>query len=146
MQREIDIFEVARLHPHIIRDEIDAEIIRRIRMIESKQMKRFDSKIENLKEGELCGHDLTWVSPTRKDYEEVVASNIRDGIGTGIKVISPDDKEHIALLVDFDYNENGKMNRFIFVYYDKIRKREYTVDTNFVIGWTVFYEGYCYKL
>jgi hypothetical protein len=117
-----------------------------VKMIESKPMKRFDSKIENLQAGEMCGHELTWVSPTRKDYEEVVASNIRDGIGTGIKVISPSEQEHVALLVDFDYNENGKMTRFIFVYYDKIRKREYTVDTNFVFGWTVFYENVSYKL
>lgn len=115
-------------------------------MIESKQLKKFESKIENLKLGEMCGHDLVWVNPKSLNYEDTVANNIRDGIGVGIRVMSPDDIEHIALLVDFDYDDNGKINRFIFVYFDKVRKREYIIDTNHIIGWTVFYENHCYKL
>lgn len=115
-------------------------------MHETKPMKRFDSKIENLKIGEYCGHELTWVNPKIPDYQEIIANNIRDGIGKGIKVISPNGIEYIALLVDFDYDSYGKVNRFIFVYFDKNNKREFTIDTNYHIGWSVFYEDYCYKL
>ena len=115
-------------------------------MQESKPMKKFDSKIDMLRIGEYCGHDLVWVNPNNPNYKEIVANNMSDGLGRGIKVISPNGQEHIALLVDFDYNENGKLTRFIFVYFDGNFKREFTVDTNHQIGWSVFYEDHCYKL
>jgi hypothetical protein len=115
-------------------------------MIETKQVKKMDSNLESLKVDEFCGHKLIWVNPKSVNYHETVANNMRDGIGRGTKVYSPNGEEHIALLVDFDYDINNNLNRFIFVYFDKNHKREFTIDTNYQIGWTVVYDNNHYKL
>lgn len=115
-------------------------------MYESKPMKKFESKIEKLQVGEMVGHELVWENPNNPNYKEIVANNIVDGIGKGMRVISPNGVEYVGLLIDFDYDSNGKLTRFIFVYYNKDSKREYVIDTNQQIGWTIVYDGQYYKL
>lgn len=114
-------------------------------MIESKMLKKYESKIENLKVGEFCGHELVWLHPNRNN-KETVTNNMKDGIGQGIRVISPKEEEFVGLLVDFDFDSNPQCKRFIFVYYDKKTRREFTIDTLYHIGWSVDYKEKMYKL
>jgi hypothetical protein len=115
-------------------------------MIESKPLRKFESKIENLKIGEFCGHELVWENPESKNYKETIAKNMVEGIGQGISVISPKGEDEVGLLVDYDFDTNPLCRRFIFVYFDKKSRREFTVDTLYHIGWTVDYKDKVYKL
>ena len=115
-------------------------------MIESRPVEATNSKLSDLKEGEYIGHELIWMPGKFANKEDMIAQNMKEGIGSGIRVLSPDEQSHVALLIDIDFDTNPRCKRFIFTLYNKHTKREHTIDTLYSYGWTVFYGGDSYKL
>ena len=105
-----------------------------------------ESKLTDLKEGEFIGHELVWMPGKFSAKEDMIVQNMKEGIGSGIRVTSPDEKQHIALLIDIDFDTNPHCRRFIFALYNKHTKREHIIDTLYSVGWTVCYENQYYKL
>jgi hypothetical protein len=103
-------------------------------MQESKQVKAGDTKLENIQVGDKFIHP--WIEKT---YEK----EKYDGVGTCYKVISPENKEFVAVLLDLDTEDNP---RFIFAYYHPYAKREFIIDTKHQFGWSIFFKDHCWKL
>jgi len=104
-------------------------------MQESKPIVQGNIQLEGLRVGQEFAHP--WI-------EKVFEKEKPEGIGVATEAISPEEKRFVALLLDYDLEDNHP--RFIFAYYNPLTKRESIVDTKYNIGWTFEYQNKFYKL
>lgn len=101
-----------------------------------------ESKLKDLKEGEIIGIDILPVVPGMKKMsierkKELFLIELRDGIGRCF-VVQKGSFRTVAVLLDVDFDTDPSNKRYIFAYYNSEIQEDVIVDTLYDEGWHLF--------